>query len=190
MSKDEGQSPARTGAARTELDPELVDEARLETDAAYRFAFVRQYVGLTDEDLALARASRSLMARMVPELLAAVHGRLTGWAATRRHFHDDALVTVHLRGYVESLLLLRGDDAQALWFERVARAHTPEAGDPMVSVPLVQIDALLGFIADQVIVGIDRLELPPDRKIRAIRAFSKLLWVQNDMFQWLRARRA
>ena len=171
------------------LDPETVDEARLETDPVYRFAFVRQYVGLSDADLALVRASRALMAPLVPDLLAAVHGRLTGWACTRRHFRSDELVTVHLRGYVESLLLLRGDEALGPWFARVAGAHRADAGDPAVSVPLVQIDALLGFIADQVIVAITGLALSPERTIAAIRAFSKLLWVQNDMFQWRYARR-
>ncbi len=59
--------------------------------------------------------------------------------------------------------------------------HTPKAGNPHISVPLVQMNALMGFVADAVNATILGSALPADAKTSAVRAFSKLLWIQNDL---------
>ena len=53
--------------------------------------------------------------------------------------------------------------------------HTPKAGNPHISVPLVQMNALMGFVADAVNATILGSALPADAKTSAVRAFSKLL---------------
>ena len=50
-----------------------------------------------------------------------------------------------------------------------------------MNVPLVQMNALMGFVADAVNATILGLEIPDDAKGAAIRSFSKLLWIQNDL---------
>ena len=42
-------------------------------------------------------------------------------------------------------------------------------------------DLLFGFVADAVNATILGADLPTDAKAKAIRAFSKLLWLQNDL---------
>jgi len=48
-------------------------------------------------------------------------------------------------------------------------------------VPLVQMNALMGFVADAVNATILGFDLPAETKTAAVRAFSKLLWLQNDL---------
>lgn len=168
------------------LNSDDVDEVRLESDAAYRFGFLAAYIGLDETDRALIRASRVYLQPKMPELLAALQDRLLGWSNTRRHFagQPPAMVTVHLAAYVDHLLRIRDDDDLSLYLERVAGAHGPTRGDPGVVVPLVQLDGLLGFIADQVIGAVGAMDLPEPRRLGAIRAWSKLLWIQADLFHW------
>jgi hypothetical protein len=48
-------------------------------------------------------------------------------------------------------------------------------------VPLVQMNALMGFVADAFIATIVGLNLPREAEVKALRAFNKLLWIQNDL---------
>lgn len=68
------------------------------------------------------------------------------------------------------------------YLNRVGAIHTPAAGSPTLDVPLVQMNALMGFVADAVNATIlEAPELPLETKVAAVRAFSKLLWIQNDL---------
>ncbi len=49
------------------------------------------------------------------------------------------------------------------------------------AVPLVQMNALLGFVADALTNTILSLNLERGQEIRTLRAFGKLLWLQNDL---------
>lgn len=165
-----------------------VDEARLETDIVYRFNWLAEFIGLTERDLRIIRAARPLVTPLIPELTERIRARMFAWEATRRHFLrdgqvDPAIVGAHLGGYIERLLALAGDDRMGPYLDRVGAVHRRTAGDPDIEVPLVQMDALLGFIADQMIEVIAEMELPEARTIDAIRAFSKLLWIQNDLIR-------
>jgi hypothetical protein len=59
--------------------------------------------------------------------------------------------------------------------------HTAKAGAAGVAVPLVQMNALLGFVADGLAGDILGLGLERAQEVRTLRAFSKLLWLQNDL---------
>ena len=48
-------------------------------------------------------------------------------------------------------------------------------------MPLVQMNALLGFVADALTATILNLGLERECEQRTLRAFSKLLWLQNDL---------
>ena len=57
--------------------------------------------------------------------------------------------------------------------------HTPKAGSKELNVPLVQMNALMGFVSDALVHTI--LNLPRPREVATLRAFNKLLWIQNDL---------
>ena len=63
----------------------------------------------------------------------------------------------------------------------VGRIHTPKAGNASINVPLVQMNALMGFVADAFNATILGLGLDRETEVRTLRAFSKLLWLQNDL---------
>lgn len=62
----------------------------------------------------------------------------------------------------------------------VGKIHTPLAGSKEIDVPLVQMNALMGFLADVLLDALMQLPLEESSRFQAIRAFSKLLWIQND----------
>jgi hypothetical protein len=59
--------------------------------------------------------------------------------------------------------------------------YTPKAGSAELDVPLVQMNALMGFVSDAPVATI--LGLGPDAatQTRTLSAFNKLLWLQNDL---------
>jgi hypothetical protein len=44
------------------------------------------------------------------------------------------------------------------------------------------VNALFGFLHDALTVVLQRAKLPPARRDAMVRAFSKLLWIQADLF--------
>ncbi|MCZ7645616.1 MAG: protoglobin family protein [Planctomycetota bacterium] len=48
-------------------------------------------------------------------------------------------------------------------------------------MPLIQMNALMGHVRDVPLAALLELDLPAEAKARTIRAFNKLLWVQNDL---------
>ena len=48
-------------------------------------------------------------------------------------------------------------------------------------MPLVQMNALMGFVADALTATILGLGLDREKAVRTLRAFRKLLWIQNDL---------
>ena len=63
--------------------------------------------------------------------------------------------------------------------DTVGKMHTPRAGSKELNVTLVQMNALLGFVCDALTAAV--LGLLRDREVRTVRAFQKLLWIQNDL---------
>jgi hypothetical protein len=56
-----------------------------------------------------------------------------------------------------------------------------EGGSPYLDVPLAQMNALLGFVADALTNVLFGLNLERETEVRTVRAFNKLLWLQNDL---------
>jgi hypothetical protein len=67
------------------------------------------------------------------------------------------------------------------YLDRVGKMHTTEAGAKELVVPLAQMNALLDFVADALNSTILSLGLERKQEVQTLRAFSKLLWLQNDL---------
>ena len=87
----------------------------------------------------------------------------------------------HLGRYLAALVTRPYDGKMFQYLDHVGKIHTPKAGSPTLDVPLVQMNALMGFVADAVTATILSFDLPADSKAKALRAFGKLLWLQNDL---------
>ncbi len=181
-----------------------IDEARLDTDIAYRIEFLTQFMGFGAEDIALIHESAGHLAPVVPALVDAVYDRLFSFDATKRHFvprqhgytgdvppdiehlsldHEQiAFRKQHLASYLVKLVTSEYDGKMLQYLDWVGRIHTHKAGNPAIEIPLIQINALFGFVHDALASVVLGLEIEADKKIGMVRAFTKLLWIQSDLF--------
>jgi hypothetical protein len=67
------------------------------------------------------------------------------------------------------------------YLDKVGQMHTALAGAAEIAVPLVQMNALLGFVADALTHTILSMGLEREQEVRTLRAFNRLLWLQNDL---------
>ena len=87
----------------------------------------------------------------------------------------------HLGRYLAALVTKPYDGKMVQYLDMVGKIHTPKAGSKELDVPLVQMNALMGFVADALTATILGLGLDRATEVRTLRAFCKLLWVQNDL---------
>jgi hypothetical protein len=180
-----------------------IDEPRLETDLGYRFEYLTEFTGFTKDDIAVIHAAAPLLAPLVPSLVDAVYNKLHTYTSTWRHFlprqhgYDGAIpadlehLTMdhpqiayrkqHLARYLAALVTKPYDGKMVEYLDMVGKIHTDKAGSAAIHVPLVQMNALMGFVADAINATIFGLNLDRELERKAIRAFGKLLWLQNDL---------
>ncbi|HEY0983906.1 protoglobin family protein, partial [Schlesneria sp.] len=180
-----------------------IDEARLESDLAYRFQYLAEFMDFGEAEIAAIHASAPLLAPLVPGLVNAVYEKLYGYDATWRHFVprqtgyegavpqsiadvslDHEMIRFrkeHLGRYLAALVTRPYDGKMVAYLDMVGKMHTPKAGSPELDVPLVQMNALMGFVADAMTSTILGLGLERDVETKTVRAFAKLLWLQNDL---------
>jgi hypothetical protein len=87
----------------------------------------------------------------------------------------------HLARYLVGLVTRPYDGKMIEYLDMVGKMHTPKAGSAELDVPLVQMNALLGFVSDALLNALASLGLDRDVEVRTLRAFNKLLWLQNDL---------
>jgi hypothetical protein len=189
-----------------------IDEPRLETELTYRFHYLAEFMGFGKEDIDVIHGAAPLLAPLVPGLVDAVYAKLQSYDSTWRHFlprqhgytgvspQQLAELTMdhpqiqfrkqHLARYLEKLVTAPYDDKLVQYLDFVGNIHTAGAGSKSIHVPLVQMNALLGFVADAINATIFGLAIPVEAKEKAIRAFGKLLWLQNDLINRHYARAA
>jgi hypothetical protein len=180
-----------------------IDEPRLETDTAYRFGYVSEFMGFGEADVEAIHGAAAALAPVVPALVDAVYDKLFSYESTKRHFvprqsgyvgelpdsvenlrQDHAMIQFrkqHLARYLVALVSKPYDASMVNYLDLVGKIHTPKAGSKELDVPLVQMNSLMGFVSDALIRTILRLNLEREQEVATLRAFNKLLWIQNDL---------
>ncbi len=180
-----------------------IDEAKLEVDTAYRYQYVAEFIGFTEGDGAAINRAAAQIAPRVSGMVARTYEKLLAYDATARHFVErqhgydgplpESLADLsenheqiqfrkeHLSRYFMHLVGRPHNDKMASYLDMVGKMHTPAAGNDQIDVPLVQMNALMGMIADVLFEAILELEIEDAVKHRMLRAFNKLLWIQNDL---------
>jgi hypothetical protein len=180
-----------------------IDENRLERELEYRFGYLAEFMEFRSEDIAAVHRAAEHLAPVVPALVDAVYIKLFNYDATMRHFvppqHgyegsapksledlslDHEMIQFrkhHLGRYFTRLVTAPYDMKLVQYLDQVGKMHTPYAGSARLSVPLVQMNALMGYVADALLSTILGLGLPAEESTAMVRAFNKLLWLQNDL---------
>lgn len=185
------------------LAMESMDEPRLESDTDYRVGYLARFMGFGPDDVQAIHDSAAHLAPLVPSLVDAVYLKLFGFDATKRHFlsrnagYSGALAVTlldltldhpqiamrkqHLSAYLVRLVTGAYDSKMNAYLDMVGKIHTNKTGNPEVVIPLVQMNALMGFVNDALVATLLTLNLPCEQKVKMVRAFGKLLWIQNDL---------
>ena len=180
-----------------------IEEPRLERDLGYRFQYLAEFMEFGPDDIGAIHAAAPAIAPLVPGLVDAVYIKLHAYTATWRHFlprqhgYDGPVAATladlgidhpqiafrkqHLGRYLKALVTRPYDGKMVEYLDMVGKIHTPTAGSPEINVPLVQMNALLGFVADALTNAILTLTLDRATEVKTLRAFTKLLWLQNDL---------
>jgi hypothetical protein len=180
-----------------------IDEPRLERDLEYRFGYVAEFMGFGEDDIDAIHHAAGHLAPLVPGLVDAVYDKLFAYDATKRHFlprqhgyegalpgnlesltQDHEMIRFrkqHLARYLEALVSRTYDAKMVQYLDMVGKIHTPKAGSAELNIPLVQMNSLMGFVADALLSTVLALRLDRETEVRTLRAFNKLLWIQNDL---------
>ncbi len=179
-----------------------IDEERLETDTHYRYEYLVDFIEFDAEDVSTIQASAMHIGPLVNTLVERLYEKLLAYDATARHFvprqHgydgptpdgvDDLAANheqiqfrkEHLQRYFLQLLGRAYDAKTGSFLDMVGKMHTPKAGNSQIDVPLVQMNALMGLLTDTIFEAVAELDLDAKTAIRVIRAYNKLMWIQND----------
>jgi len=179
---------------------------RLNTDLAYRFNFVAKFAGFGDEDKAVLKAAAPLVTPLVPAVVTAVYKKLFSYDVTKQYFlsrndgfeGDIGGLTLEKLSVDHEQIRFRKDmltkylaklvtsdfDAQFLgYLDRVGKIHTTKMGNKNLQIDYIYVNALFGYVEDVLIGAVmDITTTDNETKKAIIRAFNKLLWIQNDLF--------
>jgi hypothetical protein len=179
-----------------------IDEQRLETDPVYRFEYLVEFIGFTASDAAAVQAMGPHLGPLIPEIVDKTYEKMLAYDATARHFvprqagfdgtvpGSIADITAshpqiqfrkeHLAKYFMQILGRTCDAKFVTFLDMVGKIHTTRAGNAEIDVPLIQMNALMGLLSDILLELIPTLPIDATTAFRTIRAFNKLLWIQND----------
>jgi hypothetical protein len=186
------------------VDMRYVNEQLVAHNVEYRVSFLCHFMGLGPEDfLALHQASPLIIPR-IPDIVHAVYERLLAYECTRRHFmqrqhgtenltqdesqipglEDDVIKfrQKHLAEYLAKILTSPYDEKLLLYLDWVGKIHTAHAGNPQIVIPLVEVNALFGYLSDLIVDLVCSLPLELEHRTRLTKALLKILWIQSDLF--------
>lgn len=177
---------------RSQNDPDHLDT----------FRKLRGFLELTDSEI---QAIHEISERLEPVLLTLVndiYDKMTRQDCTLRHFSrpqnsyagpipasleeitpEHPLMKFRKQAtfrYLISLISRPLNDPFILYLNWVGMIHHAKAGATRFTVPVVQLEALMGFIMPRLTAGIGELRLSRHREEKVMRGLQKLLWIQNE----------
>ncbi|PKY04287.1 hypothetical protein P168DRAFT_297184 [Aspergillus campestris IBT 28561] len=185
-----------------------VGRKELYTSLEARVRYLREMVDFNSADVEALTTGSKYIKALIPAVVNIVYKKLLENDITARAFHtrDTADETpieefftegspqiqrrkVFLRWY---LVRICSDPTQMdFWryLNKVGQMHSGQARMHPLNIEYIHIGALLGFITDifiEAIMSHPQLSLP--RKVALVRAFNKVIWIQNDLFAKWRVR--
>ncbi|GLB43772.1 putative protoglobin [Lyophyllum shimeji] len=188
-----------------------IDPASLQ-DLPSRIRYLRDFIEFTHEDAAALRAAKPIVAPLVPTVVDMVYAKLFSFDITANAFlprqtgyagevpmrledltHDHPMIKFRkdfLSGYLVKLVSMDYEkDSSWEYLDKVGLMHTGAAGfahrakKPGLRVEYMHCAILLGYVEEILIATITaHLDLDLEAKQAVLRAFNKIIWIQNDLF--------
>ncbi|KAG2379389.1 hypothetical protein C9374_007528 [Naegleria lovaniensis] len=179
---------------------------QLETDLSYRLQYLTQLIGFSHEDIVLIHQSTPILAPLIPTVTELVYDQLFSFSVTKHVFAEYALKKPftllegkgldHRKGeqlkfrkdmlgrYLVKLVTCDYENINFLkYLDYVGKLHTSKAGNQNIVIDYIHCNALFGFVSDIITNAImEAPKLTFSTKCKTVRAFNKLLWIQNDLF--------
>lgn len=184
-------------------DPRLIDEDRLESDSGYRYDYVTDFMDFSEADMVAVSSLKSALAPQIPDIVDRVFDKLFSYDATMRHVlsahspqssvEGDSLMDLEvdpdvldyqkseLGKSLRTLITSSREEGLATFIDKVGNYCTQLVNKSGSTVPHVQMDALLGLLADVFKSAIFELKLDREREINSVRALGKFFWIQNNL---------
>ncbi|KAJ3411330.1 hypothetical protein HDV05_002394 [Chytridiales sp. JEL 0842] len=185
-----------------------IDRDKLYTDTMYRFDYLCKFVGFDESDIKAIKASAPLVAPLVPTIVDTVYVKLFSFDITKETFmqrgegfHGQLATNLaeldlnndqikfrkdFLGKYFVKLVTGAYDANFVKYLDWVGRIHTATpTKKSKINVEYIHCGALFGFVHGFLAETIDKhpdLQDQPEVRAKVLSAFSKLLWIQNDLF--------
>ncbi|KAI8086491.1 Protoglobin-domain-containing protein [Halteromyces radiatus] len=182
-----------------------IDDTKLYNDGQYRFDYVADFMEFGETDIKAIQAVAEQVRPLIPVVVDAVYKKLFTYDVTKRFFLPknegfegetattlEALTLDHpqikfrkdfLSRYLNKLLDGPYDDRFLRYLDWVAKIHTdtPQKKSK-INVDYIHVNCLMGYVESTLVGGLLSLHLDRDTEAKALAAFNKLLWIQNDYF--------
>ena len=157
-------------------------------DACRYFDFMAQFVDFKPEHAEAIRATRFVVEKHIPDIVADFYTHLLSFPATRKHFQKkDGSIDqeyLQLRMQHQATFWRRTatavfDEDYARFVDYVGRAHTSQGADPSVYIPERYVMGMVGFVQQRIGAALDAelSAVDPELAFRAMRGWNALLVV-------------
>jgi nitrite reductase/ring-hydroxylating ferredoxin subunit/hemoglobin-like flavoprotein len=175
--------------------PELTTQERFKrgaADAGRYFDFMAQFVDFQPEHAEAIRATRFVVEKHIPAIVADFYNQLLSFPATRKLFLDKqgnidqeylALRMQHQATFWRRTAAAVFDEDYARFIDYVGRAHTSQGADPTIYIPERYVMGMVGFVQQRIGAALDAElhDVDPDLAFRAIRGWNALLMVLLEL---------
>ena len=161
-------------------------------DAGRYFDFMAQFVDFQPEHAEAIRATRFVVEKHIPAIVADFYNQLLSFPATRKLFLDKqgnidqeylALRMQHQATFWRRTAAAVFDEDYARFIDYVGRAHTSQGADPSIYIPERYVMGMVGFVQQRIGAALDAElhDVDPDLAFRAIRGWNALLMVLLEL---------
>jgi len=173
-----------------------------------RIAYIKAFLNFTSEDAAALHAAKPFVTPLIPTVLDAIYAKLLSFDITGAPFlprntdYEGEIpktvqeltleapeIAFRLSSYLVKLVTADYESIETWeYLDKVGIMHTGLPGfkhresKPELRVEYIHIGLLLGYVDDILLSAVLGADLDIATKTTVLRAFNKVVWIQNDLF--------
>jgi len=161
-------------------------------DAGRYFDFMAQFVDFRSEHAEAIRATRFIVEKHIPAIVADFYNQLLSFPATRKHFLkkdgsiDQEYLQLRMQHQATFWRRTAGavfDEDYARFLDYVGRAHTSQGADSKIYIPQRYVMGMVGFVQQRIGAALDAelTHVDPELAFQAMRGWNALLLVLLEL---------